>query len=510
MQSTIVENKSLISSQQILDHLRQVLADRRFVSADRMASFLRYVVERTLEEKTEEIKETVIAADVYGRGTQYDPKTDSIVRVEASRLRQKLRSYYESEGRNEPIRILLPPGSYVPRFETVTLELPALAPATEQREVTTPPPVVSSLNFKFVPVSLAAGVAACIAAIILSAALRKEAGPNVEAVAAVKESIQLLDQDPHSAQTQRGAPATLLRAVDRLEFAVAKDPAHAEAWTKLAETYDYLSAYVGRAPGEDATRAEAAARRAIALAPRSSQAHQMFGLVLTGTRWDYPAAEQSYQRALELDPSNANAAVEYAQLLRISGRFVQAASQIRTARALNPGLAQLAAAEAEVLLDLGRPEAALAAARLAVQLRHDYLRAYVTMGAAEESMGRWQSALQRYEYVLSFEPRERRALPQYGALLARRGKTEEAREVAKKLDQINSDIRNCAYQVAVVHAALGENDQAIQWLQTAWRTRQSLFPYVRVDQRFANLRHDPRFRKLVRRADDVVAGRPVT
>jgi hypothetical protein len=98
-------------------HLERVLADRRFASAERNAGFLRYVVESTLDGRAGKIKETVIGTEVYGRSTGYDPKSDSMVRVEASRLRQKLRSYYENEGELTAIRFHLPSGSYVPLFE---------------------------------------------------------------------------------------------------------------------------------------------------------------------------------------------------------------------------------------------------------------------------------------------------------------------------------------------------------------------------------------------------------
>src|SRR5262245_10955570 len=109
-----------LSKENVLAHLEFLLADRRFASAERNAKFLRYVVERTLGGRASEIKETVIASEVYGRSPAYDPKVDSIVRVEATRLRQKLRNYYENEGRRAEIRIHMPAGTYVPRFESIS------------------------------------------------------------------------------------------------------------------------------------------------------------------------------------------------------------------------------------------------------------------------------------------------------------------------------------------------------------------------------------------------------
>jgi serine/threonine-protein kinase len=90
-----------------------------------MTAFLTYVVEKTLLGEEEEVKETSIGIEVYGRGESFDPQTDSIVRVEASRLRSKLRDYYLDEGRGEGWRIELPKGGYVPEFRA-----PVTAPST--------------------------------------------------------------------------------------------------------------------------------------------------------------------------------------------------------------------------------------------------------------------------------------------------------------------------------------------------------------------------------------------
>ena len=99
-------------------HLTELLASRLFRSARRLSLFLTFVVDKELSGEGEVIKEYVIATEVYGRGSDYDPQIDSTVRVEASRLRAKLRDYYASEGATAPVRIELPKGSYVPFFTT--------------------------------------------------------------------------------------------------------------------------------------------------------------------------------------------------------------------------------------------------------------------------------------------------------------------------------------------------------------------------------------------------------
>lgn len=487
---------------EILAHVEALLSNRRFAAAERNGRFLRYVVEQTLEGKADEIKETVIAMEVYGRSGDYDPKSDSIVRVEATRLRQKLRTYYENEGQSQAIRIHLPTGTYVPQFERVAVaEIesdPSETPEPQAASQVTAP--AKSKDQRIAWAGIGAAAAILLFSIQLARASRGADSYVPEAVAAWQEGVALLDQDPHAAQGERGAPATLVRAVERLEFAVARDPGFARGWASLAEAYDYALAYVGRDREEDGRRAEAAARRAVAIDSKLATGHHMLGLILWMVKWDFAGAERSYQRTLELDPYNVYAVVEYADLLRETRRLDKAEELIRKSMALQPALPQLSTKEAEINLDRGRVDAALASAEAALRQKRNFQRAYVAAGMAEERKGDYQSALARYEHVLRVNPTDRRALPAYGYLLARTGQLQQAREIARRLEQMNENVRNCAFQVAVVYAGLGENDRALDWLERSWRTHQVHFPFATVEHRFRDLHNLPRFRSLMHRA----------
>jgi len=118
--------------------VEKILASPHFATARRLSDFLRFLVRKTVSGAAAEIKEEIIALEVYGRRLDYDPKVDCIVRVEASRLRAKLHDYYASEGREDPVRLQLPPGSYVPIFETAPAVAgrpapPGTAPRTRLR-----------------------------------------------------------------------------------------------------------------------------------------------------------------------------------------------------------------------------------------------------------------------------------------------------------------------------------------------------------------------------------------
>jgi serine/threonine-protein kinase len=94
----------------------KILASPVFANSARMSRFLHLAVERTLEQRGEELKEYVIGVEVFDRPPSFDPRIDPIVRVEARRLRAKLKTYYESLGSQDELIVSLPTGSYTPVF----------------------------------------------------------------------------------------------------------------------------------------------------------------------------------------------------------------------------------------------------------------------------------------------------------------------------------------------------------------------------------------------------------
>ena len=97
--------------------LDRILATKGFSSAGRLSKLLRYVVEKTLAGETDQLKEYAVGIEVFERDDKYDPRLDSIVRVEAGRLRSRLDEYYNGDGAASPIRISLPKGGYSAHFD---------------------------------------------------------------------------------------------------------------------------------------------------------------------------------------------------------------------------------------------------------------------------------------------------------------------------------------------------------------------------------------------------------
>lgn len=125
-----------IPEQDVRAELDRILASKGFSSAGRLSKLLRYVVEKTLAGETDQLKEYAVGVEVFDRDAGYDPRMDSIVRVEAGRLRSRLDEYYSSNG-SSGIRISLPRGGYSAQFERHD-------PVTPASVVTTPPSAVRS------------------------------------------------------------------------------------------------------------------------------------------------------------------------------------------------------------------------------------------------------------------------------------------------------------------------------------------------------------------------------
>jgi adenylate cyclase len=124
-----------------------------------MSRFFRHVVERTLAGEADQLKEYSVGVEVFDRDDKYDPRLDSIVRVEAGRLRSRLDEHYNGEGAASPIRISLPRGGYVAQFER---RVEPLAPAP------VPAPAVAEKRRTWAAWPLTAGLICAVAAMVVS------------------------------------------------------------------------------------------------------------------------------------------------------------------------------------------------------------------------------------------------------------------------------------------------------------------------------------------------------
>jgi TolB-like protein/tetratricopeptide (TPR) repeat protein len=183
----------------------KILRTADFVSNPRLSAFLRHVVGKALEGRTEEIKEQTVAIEVFGRQPSFDPRTDSIVRTEARRLREKLAYYYLNTGKDDRIVIEVPKGTYVPLMRAVELVAAPALGRTEARRYRA-------------PWILIAAAATCVVFAIATVASKRWPGSGAGAAKRTIAVLPFANLDPHtqSAYLSEGVTEDLERDFSRV------------------------------------------------------------------------------------------------------------------------------------------------------------------------------------------------------------------------------------------------------------------------------------------------------
>jgi len=260
--------------------LARIESSAAFRTSPRHRALLRHMVARVLGNETAALKESVIAIEVFGRpAASFDPKLDTIVRVEARRPRARLCNYYRADGRDTALRIELPVGSYVPLI-----------------------------------------------------ALRE---PARHAEGASRRARDLVERGDHFLR-QALSKATLEQAVDRFDAALRESPAHAPAYVGLGRAWLNLGTGWYVEPAVACEHAAEALRQALEIDADNAIAHVLLGAIQHQFERDWPAARRSFERALSLAPDTAFVHSAYGCHLFIHHLLDDAERELNVARRLDP------------------------------------------------------------------------------------------------------------------------------------------------------------------------------
>lgn len=294
----------------------------------------------------------------------------------------------------------------------------------------------------------------------------------------------------------RGTPGDFQRGLEYLHRAVNEDPGEALAYAGLAMGYATLGH--GPAPPPDAwPRALEAAERAVALDPDLAEAQAALADVKLYYEWDWEGAERAFRRANELNPNLAFNRYHYAWFLCLMGRNEEAVVQHRLAKQLDPLTPVHTAWLGGLYLWVGRaPEEAIAEAQKAVELDPTAVPALHVLGNAYLKAGRVGKAIETHRRLVDVSP--------VGAwILARTyaaaGMEAEARRIIDQIDDGDETVPWNATGLIFVHAALGQYDEAIRWIE--YESHHAWLPWVAVAPWTAGLRDHPGFRPFLDRLD---------
>src|SRR5215831_7311803 len=480
-----------------IEQLERILRSAALVTSPSLSRFLRYIVEETLAGRGSAIREYTLGVHVFDRGEDFNPRLDPIVRVQARNLRARIAKYYEGPGAEDPVRIELPKGTYVPIFHRVNEEPEVRVPealavgdAAAVAQMAQTPPLPDDRGSMMPappprsPVAEPRGLQRyLVAVVILLAILIGMAALFLSHTHAAPGAVQpgILAQDLYIRgryALDRESDASLRESAEYFRKALEQSPNYAAAHAGLADAYNIMAQYGLTSPREAMEMARAEARRAIDLAPRMAEGHVSLAAVLEAYDWNWQEAEREYRRALELNPGLASAHLWYGMFLRDQGRIHEALPELRQAAQLEPSSVLTAVNLAYGMLENGEAAAALEHAKRAVEMAPDHATASVLLVYAAQAMSRHDDVKTELDRAKKMAAGPH-SLAMVACALARNGRREESVSLARELETLSHSQYVSPYDLGKVSLVLGDEDRALGFFEEAYRQRSSGLIFLR-------------------------------
>jgi len=281
--------------------------------------------------------------------------------------------------------------------------------------------------------------------------------------------------------------------------AIDKDPTFAPAYLSLAEAYDEMgTVFVGVSPEQTRPNVMEAVQKALELDPDNAEAHILLANTLQ-EEWHWAEAEAEYQRALALSPNDAEAHASFAWWLLCQGRTEEALAWEKRGRELDP-IAVSGDNVAWILFQSHRYDEAIRESRSALAVRPDNAGALLTLGFALVANNQAEEAVQVLEKAVSISKGSPAAT---GVLIGAYAHANRRSDAIRLLQELKKR-REAGYipSGAFVQAylGLGENDQAFVWLEQAYKEKSNILQFLKTHPFFDPIRNDPRFKSLLHRA----------
>jgi TolB-like protein/DNA-binding winged helix-turn-helix (wHTH) protein len=300
----------------------------------------------------------------------------------------------------------------------------------------------------------------------------------------------------------RRTEAALKQALGYFQRAIAADPDYARAYSGLADCYSLLgaSSIVGGLPPRQAMpEAKAAALKALQIDGTLAEAHNSLAMVHLLYDWDLAASEKEFRRALDLDPDYTTAHHLYSHTLIVLGRTDESLAESKRALELEPLNLAIGGHLAWHYLYARQYDQAIEQIRKTLELDPAFPQAQRLAAWAYLQKGMRQEAIASLRAALGRLGRNPEVEGELGHALGVAGRRAEALAMLEGLRQLSSTRYVSPWSVALVHAGLGDRDQALSSLEKACVERSDYMVYLNREPMLDGLRSDPRFAALVRR-----------
>ena len=288
------------------------------------------------------------------------------------------------------------------------------------------------------------------------------------------------------------------RALEYFQQAIDLDPNYALAYVGLSDAYKLPATYGLVPTREGYPRAKAAAQKALQIDESLPAAHAALGDVAASYDWDWTTAEREFKRAIELDPNSGGPHLAYAfAYLCPMRRFDEAVSEAKRAQQLEPLSLSININLGAVLTTARRYDEAIVQLRNTVQLDPTVVTAHWRLALAYSCVGRHTEAIAEAKRALEIAPDLAWSKNVVAQISARAGDRDTALKLIEEIKKMPPN--NTSYMIAIDYACLGDKDQAFEWLNKAYETKDWSLNRVGVEPWVGDIGSDPRMANLLKR-----------
>jgi TolB-like protein/DNA-binding winged helix-turn-helix (wHTH) protein/Flp pilus assembly protein TadD len=290
----------------------------------------------------------------------------------------------------------------------------------------------------------------------------------------------------------------LRESIPYFRSAIQLDPKYATAHAALALSYSLLARRGGLDPRLANSVARQAAEKAVQIDGELAEAHEAQALVKSDFDWDWSEADVAYKRSIQLNPADPEVHHQYSHFLTAMGRTKDSLTQSKEALELIPLDLVMNAHLGWHYVMARQYDQAVQQCKKSLDMGDNYWGHYY-LGQAYEQKRLFDNAIREFQAARRLSQDSTEATAALGYAYAVSGRKDEARTLLAELDNLAKRRYVSLGYKAFIYAGLGDNEHAMQWLESAYRERPGWIVYLNVDPRFDRLRSDPRFQQLVRR-----------
>lgn len=294
-------------------------------------------------------------------------------------------------------------------------------------------------------------------------------------------------------------PEGLKKGFDSFEKAVALKPDYAAAHAGLADCYNMLATYGAKPPTEAFPKAKAEARKALDLNDNLADAHVSLAYALFRGDWKWTDSEKEFRQAIAMNPKSAQAHQWYSTLLVALGRSDEAIAHTKLAQELDSTSLIIRSHFGFVYFFTHDYDDSITACQKVLELDPTFFAVRRYLGQAYAQKGKYEQAIAEFQKAVAGSGGSPLMRAELAHTLALAGKKDEAQKILAELKQLAAERYISPYHIALVYSGLGNKDETFSALERAFVDRADYLPFLNADPRFDWLHNDARFANLLDR-----------